>query len=68
MIGVAPVLEGFLEDEIAISMVDNHYILIARAGLDRKASGVVCVELADGVDANHDFAGRADFCCGCIWW
>jgi hypothetical protein len=66
--GVTPVLEGLLEDEIAISMVGNHDVLIARVGLDREASSVNCVELADGVDTNHSFVGRADFCRGCIWW
>jgi hypothetical protein len=66
--GVTLVLEGLLEDEIAISMVGNHYILIARAGLDGEASSIICVELADGVDTNHNFIGRDGFCCGCSWW
>jgi hypothetical protein len=64
--GVTLVLEDLLEDEIAISMVGNHYILIARAGLDGEATSAIRVELADGVDTNRDFVGRADFCCGCI--
>jgi hypothetical protein len=55
--GVAPAFEGLLEDEIAIGMIGNHDILVARAGLDGEPSRVVCVELTDGVDANVDLIG-----------
>jgi hypothetical protein len=66
--GVTPVIEDFLEDAIAISMIGNHYILIPQASLDREMSSVVRVKLADGVDANHKFVGRDDFCQGRNWW
>ncbi len=49
-VGVAPAFESLLEDEIAISVIGNHDILVARAGLDGELSLVVRVELADGVD------------------
>ena len=62
--GVTAVLEGLLEDEIAICVKGNCYIVIPQASLDGKMSRVVRVELADGVDANKDFVGRADFCWG----
>ncbi len=48
--GVAPAFEGFLEDEIAIGVIDNHEILVARAGLDGEPSRVVRVELTDRVN------------------
>ncbi len=53
----AVAFEGFLEDEIAIGVIGNHDILVARAGLDGEPSHVVRVELADGVDADLDLIG-----------
>ncbi len=55
--GVAPAFEGLLEDEIAIGMIGDHDILVARAGLDGEPSCVIRVELADGVDADVDLIG-----------
>ncbi len=55
--GVAPAFEGLLEDEIAIGVIGNHDILVARVGLDEEPSRVVRVELADGVDADVDLIG-----------
>ncbi len=57
MVGVAPAFEGLLEDEIAIGMIGNHDILVARAGLDGEPSRVVRVELADGVDMDVELIG-----------
>jgi hypothetical protein len=48
VVGVAPTLEGLLKDEVAIGMLGNHNIVVARAGLDGRPSHVICVELADG--------------------
>jgi hypothetical protein len=62
--GVTLVLEGLLEDDIVISIIGNHYILIPQAGLDREMSSVIFVELADGVDAIEDFVGRTYICQG----
>ncbi len=56
-VGVAPAFEGLLEDEIAIGMIGNHDILVARVGLDGEPSCVVCVELTDGVDVDVDLIG-----------
>ncbi len=56
--GVAPGLEGLLEDEITIGVIGNHDILIARLGLDRESAGVIHVELADGKDTGEDLIGR----------
>jgi hypothetical protein len=64
-IGVAPALEGVLEDKIAICVIGNHVILIPRVGLDGESSHVVRIEFADGVDANKDFVGRNVLCWGC---
>ncbi len=55
--GVAPAFEGLLEDVIAIGVIGNHDILVARAGLDEELSRVVSVELADGVHADVDLIG-----------
>ncbi len=51
-------LEGLLEDEVAIGVIGNHLILVARPGLDGQTSGVVCVELADGDNTDVDFIRR----------
>ncbi len=56
-VGVAPAFEGLLEDEIAIGVIGNHDILVARACLDGEPSCVVRVEFADGVDADVDLIG-----------
>jgi hypothetical protein len=55
---ITPGLEGLLEDEVAIGVIGNHHILVARLGLDGETSGVICVELADGDDMDVDFIGR----------
>ncbi len=55
--GVAPAFEALLEDEIAIGMIGNHDILVARASLDGEPSRVVHVELTDGVDTDVDLIG-----------
>ncbi len=47
-----------LEDEVAISVIGNHHILVAGPGLDRETSGVICVELADGDNTDVDFVGQ----------
>ncbi len=52
-VGVALAFKGLLEDEIAIGVIGNHDILVARAGLDGEPSRVVNVELTDGVDADE---------------
>jgi hypothetical protein len=54
---ITPGLEGLLEDEVAISKIGNHHILVAGPGLDGETSGVVCVELADGDNTDVDFIG-----------
>ncbi len=56
-VGVALAFEGLLEDEIAIGVIGIHDILVARVGLDREPSHIVCVELTDGVDADVDLIG-----------
>jgi hypothetical protein len=33
-VGVSPALEGLLKDEVAIGVIGNHNILLAKAGLD----------------------------------
>jgi hypothetical protein len=53
-VGVTPAFGGLLEDEIAIGVIGNLDILVARAGLDGEPSRVVRVELADGVDVDVD--------------
>jgi hypothetical protein len=57
VVGVAPAFEALLEDEIVIGVIGNHYILVARAGLDGKPYRVVHVELTDGVDTDVDLIG-----------
>ena len=55
-------LEIGLEDGVGVAVVGNHDVLIAAAGTDGEASGVLCVQLFDGLDSDVDFvrAGR--------WW
>ncbi len=55
---ITPGLEGLLEDEVAIGVIGNHHILVARPGLDEETSGVICVELADGDNTDVDFVGQ----------
>ncbi len=55
---ITPDLEGLLEDEVAIGVIGNHHILVARPGLDGETSGVICVELADGDNTDVDFVGH----------
>ncbi len=57
-VAVIPGLEGLLENEVAIGMVGDHHILVARARLDRETTCVVCVEPAEGVDLDEDLIGR----------
>ncbi len=51
-------LERLLEDEIAISMEDDHDALVPRVCPDRKAAHVVCVQPAEGVHFDEDLIGR----------
>ncbi len=55
---VAPGLEGLLKDEVAIGVMGNHDILVARLCLDWEAAGIVRVECADGDNPDEDLIGR----------
>jgi hypothetical protein len=55
---VIPGLKGLLENEVAIGMVGDHHILVARARLDQETTCVVCVEPAEGMDLDEDLIGR----------
>ncbi len=57
-VAVIPGLEGLLENEVAIGMVGNHCILVAKARLDRETTCVFCVEPAEGMDLDEDLIGR----------
>ncbi len=63
---VTPGLESLLNNEVAIGVIGNHDILVARrtcfAG---EGAGIVCVELADGEDPDEDLIGRGG---GGDWW
>ena len=50
-------LEGGLEDGVGVAVVGDHDVLIAATGADGEASGVVCVQLFDGLDLDVDFVG-----------
>ncbi len=63
---VAPGLEGLLKDEVAIGVISNHDILVARTCFDREAAGIVRVEFADGDNSDEDLIGRG-FGSG-DWW
>ena len=63
---VAPGLEGLLKDEVAIGVIGDHDILVARAGLDREAASFVRVELADEEVLDVDLLGRGFR--GSGWW
>ncbi len=55
--GVAPGFEGLLENEVSIGMINDHDILVTRAGFDKEVASVICVELAERVDIDVDFTG-----------
>ena len=70
---VAPGLEGFLENEIAIGMEGNHNILVARPSPDRESTCVIRVEFAERIDSDEYFVGS--FACSICrdvrefdWW
>ena len=50
-------LESGLGDGVGVAVVGDHDVLIAAAGTDREASGVVYVQLFDGLDSDVDFVG-----------
>ena len=56
-VGVSFSLERLLQNQIAISMIGNHHVLVAGAGLDRKPTGVVGVKFADGNDLDVELVG-----------
>jgi hypothetical protein len=56
-VGVSFSLDWLLENQIAISMIGNHHVLVAGAGLDRKPTGVVGIKFADGDDLDVEFVG-----------
>ena len=56
-VGVSSCLERLLENQIAVGMIGNHYVLVARTGLDRKTTCVICVEFADGNNLDVEFVG-----------
>ena len=51
-------LEGLLQDEIAIGVKRNHHILVAGFSFDRKAAGVIGIELAQWLRSDKEQAGR----------
>ncbi len=57
---VAPSLEGFLEDEVAICMIGDHNILVAGLCLNWEPASVLSVQLAERMDLDKDFIGWAD--------
>jgi hypothetical protein len=57
---VAPSLEGFLEDEVAICMIGDHNILVAAPYLNWEPASVVSVQLAERMDLDKNFIGWAD--------
>ena len=52
---VALGFKGLLEDDIPIRMICDHDVLVARAGLDRKAPRVVRVKFAERQDIEKEF-------------
>jgi hypothetical protein len=55
---VTPGFEGLLKDEVPISVVSNHDILVARSSFDGEPTGIIGVELADGQDTDEELIGR----------
>ncbi len=52
--------EGLLEDEVAIGMEGDQYILVAGASFDREAASVVGKELAERLCYDKNLVG---WCC-----
>jgi hypothetical protein len=53
---VTPGLQGLLEDEIAISVIGNHDILVAKMGIDREMAYITSLEGAS--EAMDGWLGR----------
>ena len=64
---VTPGFEGLLKDEIAIGVVGNRDILVARACSDGEPTGIIGVELADGQDTDEELIGRGFWGGGWRW-
>ena len=63
---VASGFEGLLKDEVAISVVCDHDILVARSSFDGEPTRIICVEFADGQDMDGELSGGS--CWGGCWW
>jgi hypothetical protein len=50
-------LERLLEDKIAISMEDDHDVLVPQVCPDRKVASVICVQPAKGVHLDEELIG-----------
>ena len=48
-------MEGLDEDDVGVTVVGEHDVLVATARTDREAAHVVGKELADGSDPNMEF-------------
>ena len=53
-INVLFAFEGLLQDEVAILVVRNHDVLVARSGSYREASGVIRIQFADWIRAHEE--------------
>ena len=59
---VALGFKRLLEDEIPISMICDHDVLIARASPDRKSTRVVRVQFAERQDIEKEFISHKHRC------
>jgi hypothetical protein len=62
-VAVIPGLEGLLENEVAVGVVGDHHVLVAKASPNQETTFVVSKELAEEVDLDKDLIGRCLHCC-----
>ena len=54
---VLSVLEGDVKDNVGVSMIGNHDVLVAATGAEGGSASVVNVKFGDGFNADVDFIG-----------
>jgi hypothetical protein len=56
-------VEGLGEDSIRVVVVHNHYVLVAAAGSDWEAAGLIAEDLPSYFDGFHEYPVGLD-----SWW
>ena len=57
VVAVTSVLERLVKEDVAVSVICYHDVLVAAAGANRDATHIFSVDLADGLDVDTEFIG-----------